>query len=61
MILLGRIILDKKYTGIKPFKISSNKTVIPTGLPKTLKALVAPTFPEPLFLISIFFSNLANM
>lgn len=43
----------KINTGKKPFKISKTKTVTPQPLPKSLRALVAPTFPEPNLRISV--------
>lgn len=40
-------------TGKKPFKPSKKKTKIAHFMPKALKTLVAPMFPEPTFLKSI--------
>jgi len=38
--------------GRKPLKISKHRTMNATNLFPVLKTLVAPTFPEPTFLIS---------
>jgi len=46
--------------GMNPFNVSIIKTLIPAGLPNTLKALVAPTFPEPNLRISIPLKTLPN-
>lgn len=51
----------KKTTAAKPLKISIINTAMPAGLPNTLKALVAPTLPEPNFRISMPFNNLPNI
>ena len=48
--MFGRI-----ATGKNPFKISNANTVIPQPLPKSLRALVAPTLPEPNLRISVPF------
>jgi len=48
----------KNTTLIKPFNISRIKTAIPSFLPRTRIALVAPTLPEPTLRISIPLSNL---
>ena len=50
----------KKTTAAKPLKTSKANTVIPAGLPNILKALVAPTLPEPNLRISMPFNNLPN-
>ena len=66
IVLSAKLILEprkspKKITGIKPFKISKIKTLIPTGFPNTRQAFVAPTLPEPNLRISIPLSKCANM
>jgi hypothetical protein len=40
--------------GTTAFVISKNKVVYPINLLPVLRALVAPIFPEPMFLISFF-------
>jgi len=51
---LAPMALDKITTGRNPFRISSPKTVNPQPLPKSLRALVAPTLPEPNLRMSVF-------
>lgn len=45
-------ILYRNITGKNPLSISKTNTVIPQPLPNSLRALVAPTFPEPNLRIS---------
>jgi hypothetical protein len=54
-------IFPRKTTGMAPFKMSRIKIVIPKPLPRTLRALVAPTFPEPTVRISTPFNRWQNM
>ncbi len=51
----------KKNTAANPLKTSISNTGIPAFLPKTRKAFVAPTFPEPNLRISIPFNSLPKM
>ncbi len=51
----------KKNTAANPLKTSINNTVIPALFPKTRKAFVAPTLPEPNLRISIPFSSLPKI
>ncbi len=60
-VILAAMILPKKNTATNPFKISKTNTAIPTGLPSTLNALVAPTLPEPNLRISIPFKTRPNI
>ena len=46
---------------IKPLAISNSSAALPNIGPKTLKAFVAPIFPEPYFRISIPLKALPNM
>ena len=41
-------------TGIKPFKISNIRVVRAKNLLPVLRTFVAPIFPDPIFLTSIF-------
>jgi len=51
----------KKNTATKPLRISRTNTVIPGPMPKTRRAFVAPTFPEPSLRISMPFKTLPNI
>ena len=48
-------------TGKKPFKRSSRRVTIAKNLFPDLRTFVAPIFPEPIFLISIFLKIFVNM
>ena len=48
-------------SGRKPFKISRQRTKNAKNLFPVLKTFVAPTFPEPIFLISPKPNNFVNI
>ncbi len=52
-VTLGARKFPKNTIGKKPLRTSMINTVIPTGLPRTRMALVAPTLPEPNLRISM--------
>lgn len=54
-------ILPKKKTTTNPFRTSKSNTVIPGPLPKSLRALVAPTLPDPNLRISTPFKIRPNI
>ncbi len=56
-VILGPRRFPRKNTTRKPFNISRNRTAMPGALPRTRRALVAPTLPEPDLRISIPLSN----
>ena len=47
--------------GITALKMSKNNVAYPIDLFPVLKAFVAPIFPEPIFLISLFKNNFVNI
>lgn len=60
-VILADKMLPKNTTVRRPLSISKINTAMPGPLPKTLSALVAPTFLEPKLRISMPFNNLPNI